>query len=274
MFQENSFVLLIDKKERKYLIRLKRGGKFSSHLGIIEHDQIMGKEEGSIVSSDMGGQYLVLTPTLKDFVRKMPRGTQIIYPKDIGSIIIWADIFPGARVIEAGTGSGALTLNLLRAIGTSGLLISYEKREDFLKKASKNIYDFVSQPSNLVLKCKDIYSGIDEDNIDRIVLDLPEPWKIIPHAINSLKNGGIIISLIPTMLQVMTFVDSLRSSKKFYPIEIFETMLRHWNVKGQSVRPEHFMVSHTAFLVSARKIAADASLFDFSLEHWKTGYIP
>lgn len=274
MFQENSLVLLIDKKGRKYLIRLKEGGKFSSHLGIVEHDQMIGKDEGITVYSDMGAQYLALTPTLKDFVTKMPRGAQVIYPKDIGSIIIWADIFQGARVIEAGTGSGALTLYLLRAIGPSGLLISYEKREDFLKKASKNIYDFASQPSNLVLKCKDIYSGIDEDNIDRIVLDLPEPWKIIPHAINSLKNGGIIISLIPTMLQVMTFVDSLRNSKKFYPIEIFETMLRHWNVKGQSVRPEHFMVSHTAFLVSARKIAVDASLFDSSLEHWKTEYIP
>ena len=273
MFEENNLVLLIDKKERKYLISLKRGGKFSSHLGIIEHDKIIGKEEGSIVNSNKGGRYLVLKPTLKDFVTKMPRGAQVIYPKDIGSIIIWADIFPGAKVIEAGTGSGALTLYLLRAIGTSGLLISYEQREDFLNKASKNIYAFVSQPSNLVLKCKDIYSGIDEDNIDRIVLDLPEPWRVIPHAINALKDGGIIISLIPTVLQVMTFVDSLRNSKKFYPIEIFETMLRHWNIKGQSVRPEHFMVSHTAFLVSARKISSDASLFDSSLEHWKTDYI-
>ncbi len=272
MFKAGDLALLIDRKDRKYLIKLKENGKFSSHLGEIEHNDILGKEEGILIESKLGGKYLALKPLLKDYIVKMPRGAQVIYPKDVANIIIWGDIFPGAKVIEAGTGSGALTLYLLRAVGLDGLVISYEQREDFLQKAMKNIKNYYEEPKNLILKCKDIYLGIEEDYIDRIILDLPEPWKVIPHTLNSLKDGGVIISLLPTVPQITKFVEELNNTKRFYPIDVFETMMRYWNVKQQSVRPEHFMVSHTAFIVIARKINKDISFFESSLEHWKTEY--
>ncbi|OGF58361.1 MAG: tRNA (adenine-N1)-methyltransferase [Candidatus Fischerbacteria bacterium RBG_13_37_8] len=272
MFSECDLVLIIDEKGRKYIFRLKKGGKFSSHLGTIEHNDLIGKEEGSMAKSQLGSEFLIFKPLYKDYIVKMPRGAQVIYPKDVATILLWADIFPGARVVEAGTGSGALTIALLRAIGTTGMLFSYEIREDFYKKAMKNIEEFMSLPNNLILKNKDIYEGIDEDIVDRVVLDLPEPWHVIPLLENSLKNGGIFLALLPTTIQVMNLVDSLEASRRFYPIEVFETMLRYWNVRGQSVRPEHFMVGHTAFIVIARKVAGNPSLFPRSMEHWKIGF--
>jgi len=268
MFKENDLAMLIDNKGRRYIFKLKENGSFSSHLGIIAHKELIGKEEGEIIKSQLGAEYLLLQPLYKDFIVKMPRGAQVIYPKDVATIIVWADIFPGAKVVEAGTGSAALTIALLRAIGNDGQLISYEIREDFLKKAMKNIETFMSLPKNLTVKCKDIYAGIDEDNLDRVVLDLPEPWRVLPFTENAMKMGGVLLALVPTTIQVQRFVEELEKTKYFYCIEIYETMLRYWNVKGLSIRPEHFMVAHTAFIVTARKTTPLDSISSRTLEHW------
>lgn len=272
MFKENDLAMLIDNKGRRYIFKLKEKGSFSSHMGIINYKEIIGKEEGEIIKSQMGAEYLLLKPLYKDFIVKMPRGAQVIYPKDVATIMIWADIFPGAKVLEAGTGSAALTISLLRAIGQSGQLITYEIREDFLKKAMKNIEIFMSMPENLVIKCKDIYEGIDEDNLDRIVLDLPEPWKVLSFTQTALKKGGVILALLPTTIQVQRFVEELEKTGSYFCIEVFETMIRFWNVKGLSNRPEHFMVAHTAFIITARKTTPLNSISSRTLEHWKSGF--
>jgi tRNA (adenine57-N1/adenine58-N1)-methyltransferase catalytic subunit len=272
MFKENDLAMLIDNKGRRYICKLKEKGNFSSHLGIINHKDIMGKEEGELIKSQLGAEFLLLKPLYRDFIVKMPRGAQVIYPKDVATIMLWADIFPGAKVLEAGTGSAALTIALLRAIGAEGQLITYEIRDDFLKKALKNIESFMPMPSNLTVKCKDVYAGIDEDNLDRIVLDLPEPWRVLSFAATSLKNGGVLLALLPTTIQVQTFVEELEKTRCFYCVEILETLLRHWNVKGLSNRPEHFMVAHTAFIITARKTTSMDSITSKAFEHWKSGF--
>jgi len=272
MFKENDLIMLIDNKGRKYIFKLKEGGKFSSHLGFIDHKDIIGREEADVIKTNLGYEYLLLRPLYKDYILKMGRGAQVIYPKDIATILVWADIFPGARVMEAGTGSGALTIALLRAIGEKGFLFSYEIRQDFLKKAFININNFLGEPHNLKLECKDIYSGIDEKDLDRIVLDLPEPWKVIPHTGKSLKDGGVLTALLPTISQVENYVEELEGSNFYHNIEIYESLIRYWKIKKKSSRPEHFMVGHTAFIITARKTMLSSSIRINEVEHWKRGF--
>jgi len=202
---------------------------------------------------------LALHPTLSEYVLKMPRGAQVLYPKDLGVIVQWADIYPGARVFEAGTGSGALTMTLLRAVGERGHVVSYESREDFARTAMKNIERYLGPVPNLTLRQKDAYEGIEEADLDRVVLDLPEPWQVVPHAATALRSGGVYLSYVPTIPQVMQTVEALHRAKVFSMIQTFETLLRTWNIEGRSVRPDHRMVAHSGFLTVARKVEPGAS---------------
>jgi tRNA (adenine57-N1/adenine58-N1)-methyltransferase len=185
----------------------------------------------------------------------MPRGAQIIYPKDIALILLWADVYPGSTVLEAGIGSGALTLGLLRAVGETGRVISYEVREDFLRRAEKNISSYLGKlPPNLLSRLQDIYEGIEERGLDRIVLDLPEPWRLVNSAGNALRPGGILLSYLPTILQTTQLTEAFHRDGRFTQIATVETLLRSWHIEGMSVRPDHRMVAHTGFITVARRI--------------------
>jgi len=250
---EGEWIILLDSKKR-YLLKIERDKIFHYHKGFVNHNDIIGKEEGSTIKSSHGGTLLILRPTLSEYILEMPRGAQIIYPKDIATILIWADIYPGARVLEAGIGSGALTIALLQAVGETGLVISYEIREDFAKRALINIENFLGRKENHILRLKNIYEEIEDENIDRIILDLPEPWRAIENVIKALRPGGIFLAYTPTILQAQKTVEALKDSKNFTLIETIETLLRPWQIEELSVRPYHRMVAHTAFLTIARKI--------------------
>jgi tRNA (adenine57-N1/adenine58-N1)-methyltransferase len=201
---------------------------------------------------------VALRPTLGDYVLKMPRGAQVLYPKDLALIPMWADVYPGARVFEAGTGSGALTMALLRAVGPKGLVVTYEAREDFSRTARLNIERYMGAVPNLIALRNNAYEGIQllEDGVlfDRLVLDLPEPWQVVPHAAGALRSGGIYLSFVPTVPQVQQTVAALQDTAVFGMIETFETLLRTWSIQGRSVRPDHRMVAHSGFLTVARRV--------------------
>lgn len=249
---------LVDHKGRQYALTLKAGDmyQFSGHK--IAHDDVINRPEGSIVHLSGGKTMLAMRPTLGDYVLKMPRGAQVLYPKDLALIPMWADVYPGARVFEAGTGSGALTMALLRAVGPRGLVVTYETREDFGRTARVNIERFMGAVPNLVALRKNAYEGIEilEDGLlfDRLVLDLPEPWQVIPHANHVLRLGGIYLSFVPTVPQVQQTVMALQREGVFGMVETFETLLRTWSIQGRSVRPDHRMVAHSGFLTVARKV--------------------
>ncbi len=241
-------VLLIDNKQRSYLLTLKEDGKFHSHAGIIDHFDIIGKHEGVKLTTSKGYKVIAFRPTLEDIVYKMPRGAQVIYPKDIGKILIAADIYPGAAVIESGVGSGALSMAMLRC---GAKIIGYEIRDDFATVAQNNVHNFLNTPYEYDVKIKDIYEGIDETNIDRIILDLPEPHRVVIYAKVSLKKGGIFLSYLPTINQVSILVEELKEYD-FDDISVTETLERSWYVTKRSVRPDHRMVAHTGFIIKSR----------------------
>lgn len=250
-------VLMIDGKGRKYLVRLQAGGQFHYHLGIVRHDEMIGRDQGVRVTSTGGGSLLVLRPRLADFVLKMPRGATVIYPKDMGPIAIYADIGPGMTVLEAGTGSGALTLALLRFVGPSGRVVSVERREDHAAHAQKSILRWLGEiPSNLDLRLGEVEDSIAGLRPERIVLDLPEPWSVVAAAAEHQPGGGVLCAYLPTVPQIQTLTDALRGSGRYAEIEVFETLLRTWTVEGRSVRPDHRMVGHTGFLIVARRAEA------------------
>jgi tRNA (adenine57-N1/adenine58-N1)-methyltransferase len=201
---------------------------------------------------------MALRPTLADYVLKMPRGAQVLYPKDLALIPMWADVHPGARVFEAGTGSGALTMALLRAVGDRGTIVTYEAREDFGRTAARNIERYLGDAPNLIMRQRDLFEGLDPADLsvpfDRVVLDLPEPWRAVPHAAHALRPGGIYLSFVPTVPQVMQTVEALERAGVFGMIQTFESLLRTWNIQGRSVRPDHRMVAHSGFITVARKV--------------------
>ncbi|HJU05365.1 MAG TPA: tRNA (adenine-N1)-methyltransferase [Nitrospiraceae bacterium] len=256
--QNGERVHLVDTHGRQYALTLKAGETFQHSGDTIAHDALIGRADGSLVTFSRGKRMLALAPTLGDYVLKMPRGAQVIYPKDLALMTMWADIYPGARVFEAGTGSGALTMALLRAVGERGTVVTYEAREDFARTAMKNIERYLGQVSGLLMKQKDVYEGFAPEEravpFDRIVLDLPEPWRVIPHAAEALRSGGLYLSFVPTIPQVMQTVEALERAAVFGMIQNFETLLRTWNIQGRSVRPDHRMVAHSGFITVARKI--------------------
>ena len=250
-FDTGDMVLLQDRKERRYLTTLAQGQVFHSHLGRLDHDGLIGHSVGGWYRTDRGHVLLAVRPTLGDFVRQMPRGPQIIYPKDLGNIVAFADIFPGATVIESGLGSGALTTALLRAVGDHGRVTTYEIDESVVPRAMANIRKVIPKPANLAVTIGDIYHGIEERQVDRVVLDVPEPWQAVAGVGDALVMGGIMISFLPTILQVHQLVGQLQEDGRFQMIETVETLLRPWHVTERSVRPAHRMVAHSGFLTTA-----------------------
>jgi len=242
-------VLLVDAKKRRYLITLKAGGEFHSHAGFVAHDDLLDGPEGTTVRSTRGTTYVALKPTLSDFVLKMPRGAQVIYPKDLGPILMLADVFPGARILESGIGSGALSMTLLRA---GAEVTGYELRDDFAAKAAENVASFLGDTGERYrVEVRDCYEGIDETDLDRIVLDLPEPWQVVKHAETALHPGGILVAYTPTIVQAAQLRETLAESA-FALADTVEVLNRTWHIDGQSVRPDHRMVAHTGFLTHAR----------------------
>jgi len=244
-------VLLIDAKQRRYLLTLRAGENFHTHAGILAHDQMIGMPEGSTVWGSTGRGFLVFRPTLADVVVKMPRGAQVIYPKDLGAILVEADVGPGQRILEAGVGSGALSMTLLRA-GAS--VIGYEIREDFAHRAQANVAAQFGEGADYHIEVRDASQGITERGLDRIILDLPEPWAVVPHAIGALRPGGILLAYLPTINQTGLLRSAL-TQHGFGLAETIEILRRTWHIEARSIRPDHRMVAHTGFLTSARALA-------------------
>jgi tRNA (adenine57-N1/adenine58-N1)-methyltransferase len=255
-FTAGEIVHLVNSDGDEYRFLLKSGGTFQFSGEKLAHDLVIGQEDGLEVTLSRGTRLFALRPTLSQYTLKMTRGAQILYPKDLALILMWADIYPGAKVLEAGVGSGALTIPLLRAVSDSGQVISYEIREDFADRANKNIKEYVSPTEyhRLLIRQHDIYDGILDDELDRVVLDLPEPYRVVPHAANKLRSGGIFLAFVPTVPQIERVVEALRSESRFELIETFETLLRPWNIEGRSVRPHLRMVAHSGFIIVARKV--------------------
>ncbi len=252
IFEDGDKVLLIDSKSRRYLQKLTVNGQFHTHTGFVEYNDILGKIEGTTVKTSNGSSFLCLRPTISDFVLKMPRGAQVIYPKDLGTILMLADISVGSKVLEAGIGSGALSLALLRS---GAKVTGYEIRPDFAVRAKANVEGFVSKQllENYTVEQRDVYEGISEVDLDSIILDLPEPWKVLSHAEKALKAGGVLVSYLPSICQVSQLHEALSKTKFVLP-ETLEVLNRTWHVKGAAVRPDHRMVAHTGFLTHTRII--------------------
>jgi tRNA (adenine57-N1/adenine58-N1)-methyltransferase len=253
-FRAGERVLLVDNRRRRHLVVLEAGGRFHTHAGIVDHDDVIGRVDGTVVRTTRGARLTAWRPTLSEYVLEMPRGAQVIYPKDIGPILVLADVFPGARVLESGVGSGALTTALLRAVGPAGSVTGYEIRDDFARRAVENVHGFLGDAVPLEVQVRDVYEGIDARDLDRVVLDLPEPWRVVKHAAEALVPGGILLAYLPTILQVGRLREELASAP-FAMAETLEVLQRGWHVEGQSIRPDHRMVAHTGFLTVARRVA-------------------
>ncbi len=248
--------LLIDSKGRHFLLALDPERTFQYHEGAVPHLELIGREDGSWVESSTGAHLLLLRPRLADFVLKMKRSAQVVYPKDLGPILVYADVGPGMTVLEAGTGSGALTLGLSRAVGPTGRVVSVELRADHAAHARKAVERWYGEiPDNVELRVGDVSEEIAAVSPDRIILDLPEPWHVMLAAVEHQPTGGVLASYLPTVIQVQTLVEGARATGVFTEIEIKEFLVRDWNVSGRSVRPEHDMIGHTGFLVFMRKTA-------------------
>jgi tRNA (adenine57-N1/adenine58-N1)-methyltransferase catalytic subunit len=256
-FAPGDRVLLVDTRRRRHLITLEPGGDFHSHAGVLRHDDLLGQEEGVTVRTTLGARLVAVRPSLAEYVLEMPRGAQVIYPKDLGPILMLADVYPGARLLESGVGSGALTMTLLRAVGAAGHVTGYELREDFAARARRNVEGLLGSDVPLTLEVRDVYEGIDEVRLDRVVLDLPEPWQVVKHAQAALRPGGILVAYLPTIGQVARLREELAGSA-FGMAETLEVLHRGWHVDGQSVRPDHRMVAHTGFLTQARLLGPAA----------------
>ena len=251
LFNEGDLALLQDRKGRRHLLTLSEGQTFHSHQGRLPHADLIGHTVGGWYRTDRGHVLLAVRPTLGDYVREMPRGPQIVYPKDLGNIVTLADIFPGATVIEGGLGSGSLTAALLRAVGREGRVITYEIDESVIPRATANIQKVVGDASRHTIKVGNIYEGISERDVDRVVLDVPEPWETVGTVGDALVMGGIVLSFLPTILQVHRLTLALEDDARFQMIETVETLLRPWHVTDRSVRPAHRMVAHSGFLTTA-----------------------
>lgn len=268
IFSAGDRVQLTGPKGRINTIVLTKGGRHGTHRGEIRHDDIIGKASGSVIENHNGEKFLALKPLLSDYVLSMPRGAQIIYPKDAGQIIVEGDIFPGAVVIEAGVGSGALSSYLLRALGDKGKLFSFELREEFAQIAKANVENFLGiTPKNwkitIGLLQENLSKIVKKSSADRAVLDMLAPWECISEVEKALKPGGLVICYVATATQLSRVAEEIKSTGRFTSVVAFETLVRPWHLEGLAVRPEHRMISHTGFLLTARKLAEGTELPDF-----------
>ncbi|WP_210505393.1 tRNA (adenine-N1)-methyltransferase [Naasia sp. SYSU D00057] len=264
-FQTGDRVQLTGPKGRLNTITLTPGKQFHSHRGVLDHDALVGLPDGSVVANSGGVEYLALRPRLADFVMSMPRGAAIIYPKDAAQILAQADVFPGATVVEAGVGSGALSLWLLRAIGSTGRLVSFERREEFAEVAAGNVVGFLgAEPENWRIVTGDLTeelpAALEPGTVDRVALDMLAPWECIGVVADALKPGGIVLCYIATVTQLSRVAEAIRDTGLFTEPESSETLVRGWHVEGLAVRPDHRMVAHTGFLLTARRLAPGAVL--------------
>ena len=256
LLAEGEWVRLTDAKGRRHNVCLEAGREFSTKKGQLRHDDMIGQPEGTVLISSLGGQYQVFRPLLSEYVVSMPRGAAIIYPKDAAHIVTMADVFPGARVVEAGVGSGALTLYLLRAVGPDGHLTSYEIREEFADTARRNVEQLVgADHPNWTLTVGDLRETIVETDIDRLILDMVDPWTCVPLAAERLAPGGVLVAYVATTTQLSLFVETVRADGGFTEPHAWETSMRDWHLEGLAVRPVHSNAGHTAFLVTTRRMA-------------------
>jgi tRNA (adenine57-N1/adenine58-N1)-methyltransferase len=258
--QPGEWVRLVDAKGRRHNICLEAGKSFHTNRGGLQHDDIIGRDEGFTITSTSGGEYLVFRPLLSEFVVSMPRGAAVVYPKDAAQIVAMADIFPGARVVEAGAGSGALSCSLLRAVGPTGKVSSYERREEFADVARRNVTQFFGgEHPAWTLTVGDLIeclpSGNEPGTVDRVVLDMLAPWECVEVVADALVPGGIVVAYVATTTQLGRIVETLRAHGEFTEPQPWETLVRDWHVEGLAVRPGHKMNGHTGFLVTARRMA-------------------
>ncbi len=256
-------VQITDEKRRINTITLNIGGEFHSHVGVLKHDAMIGEPEGSVVENNEGVRYQVLRPLLKVFVLSMPRGAAVVYPKDAGQIVTMGDIYPGANVVEAGVGSGALTISLLRAVGDGGTVHSFERREEFADVARGNVATmFGSMPPAWSLSIGDFQEEVLKakalGSVDRVVLDMLAPWECLDAVATVLAPGGVWVNYVATVTQLSRVVEAIRADGRFTEPDSFESMVRGWHVDGLAVRPDHRMVAHTGFLMTTRRLADGA----------------
>ncbi|MBO3662483.1 tRNA (adenine-N1)-methyltransferase [Microbacterium stercoris] len=259
-FRYGDRVQLTGPKARMHTITLREGGELHTHHGVLKHEQLVGQPDGSVFENSSGHEYLALRPLLRDFVMSMPRGAAIVYPKDAAQIVSQADIFPGAVVVEAGVGSGALTLSLLRAVGPEGRVISFERRIEFAEVARANVETFFGEtPAYWEVREGDLAEALPEavesGSVDRVVLDMLAPWEVMDAVVDALAPGGVVICYVATATQLSRVAEYIRGTGAFTDPEANETMVRGWHVEGLAVRPDHRMVAHTAFLITARRLA-------------------
>ena len=255
-FSPGELALLVDAEGNQHLVRLAEGETLHHHLGAVRHADVIGRADGALIRSNQGARFAAVRPRLVDYQFAMPRRSGIVYPKDAAQLLAWGDIGPGLRVLEAGVGSGALTLALLRAVGERGQVIGYEQRGDFIELALNNIRGFTDAAGvgNLLLRERDVYAGLIDTDLDRVVLDLPEPWRVLPYLPGALRQGGWVCAYTPSIVQAAQLVEELRLADQYAQVETQEVLLRGWHIHGSAVRPEQQMIGHTGFLTVARLV--------------------
>lgn len=257
--QPDDSVLFIDQKDREYLRTLRPGSVIALRGGNVPAERFIGLPEGSLVHVGPRERFRILRPTYARLIPNLPRQAQVIYPKDVGPILLWGDVFPGATVLEVGAGPGALSLALLRAVGEHGRVLTVEVRDDHCRMARTNVRRFLGPAPHWTLIRGDAYGGLPVRNVDRVLIDVPEPWRVLPHASDAMRPGGVLVGYVPTVLQVKSLADALAANPAFACVEVMENLLRFWHVRDISVRPEHRMVAHTGFIIVARRVSpADA----------------
>lgn len=276
-FRAGDRVQLTGPKGRRNTITLEPGGVFHTQRGFIRHDDLIGLPDGSVVTGSGGTEHLALRPLLEDFVMSMPRGAAIVYPKDAAAILAKADVFPGATVVEAGVGSGALSLWLLRALGPEGRLSSFERRDEFADIARGNVTAFFGyEPSNWSVTVGDLSDALPDacaaGTVDRVVLDMLAPWECLPAVADALKPGGVLLCYVATVTQLSRVAEAIRATEQFTHPNADETIVRGWHVEGLAVRPDHRMIGHTGFLLTARRLGPGASLPELKRRASKSDY--
>jgi tRNA (adenine57-N1/adenine58-N1)-methyltransferase len=269
--QENDLVLLIGQDRKQFLLRLQPGGQLQTHRGCISHDDLLGQPLGREIESHLGYRFVALEPSTHDLISQLKRTTQIMYPKDIGYILLKLNVMPGSRVIEAGTGSGGLTLALARAVRPEGQLYSYEARDDILRLARQNL-ESLGLASSVEFKLRDIAEGFDERQVDALFLDVRRPWAFLPQVVEALKDSGFFGAILPTTNQVSDLVRNMETLQTFGYIEVEEVLVRPYKAVPNRLRPVDRMVAHTGYLVFGRKVQREVSQADYWLDRKRRKY--